>query len=217
MTDNSAAALSHDPTTAQSSEKRPAHWFPPGNNANPYGNTAPLRSLAAEIRRQTGNGMEIASLYLQIMRGEPVKFPQKRITRRKNGKIITSMYVRPTLDQRVSAAAWLADRGWGKAKETIELTGEASPAQRLELLRRLSEEDRQQLRGLLQRALTGPQEPVETGQQDAVIDVPATVDETPSAPQPEPEMLSEPEPPRRGGMALGPRIGRRAQDSEPSR
>jgi hypothetical protein len=82
-----------------------------------------------------------------------VRFPEKRITRRKNGRKITSMYVRPTLDQRIDAAAWLADRGWGKAKETIELTGEASPAQRLELLKRLSEDERAQLRGLLQRAL----------------------------------------------------------------
>jgi hypothetical protein len=87
------------------------------------------------------------------MRGEPVRFPQKVIRKGKNGRKIAQLYVRPTLDQRIDAAAWLADRGWGKAKETIELTGEASPAQRLELLRRLSDEDRAQLRGLLQRAL----------------------------------------------------------------
>ena len=63
--------------------------------------------------------------------------PGKRITRRKNGRTVSSSYIRPTLDQRIDAAARLLDRGWGKAKEIIELTGEASPAQRLELLRRL--------------------------------------------------------------------------------
>jgi hypothetical protein len=132
---------------------RSRSWFKPGQSGNPNGFTGPLRSLASQIRAQTGNGSEIAQFYLKILRGEPVRFPEKRITRRKNGRKITSMYVRPTLDQRIDAAAWLADRGWGKAKETIELTGEASPAQRLELLRRLSDEDRAQLRGLLQRAL----------------------------------------------------------------
>jgi hypothetical protein len=89
------------------------------------------------------------------MRGEPIKMPAKVIRRGPRGKkMIGVQYIRPTLDQRIDAAAWLADRGWGKAKETIELTGEATPAQRLELLRRLSESEREQLRGLLQRALT---------------------------------------------------------------
>ena len=86
-------------------------------------------------------------LYLEVMRGNPVKMPGRVIKKGKNGRKISVLYVRPTLDQRLDAAAWLADRGWGKAKETIELTGEASPAQRLELLRRLSDEDRAQLRG----------------------------------------------------------------------
>jgi hypothetical protein len=90
---------------------------------------------------------------LAIVRGELIKNPGKVISKRKNGRKVLVSYVRPTLDQRMQAAAWLADRGWGKAKETIELTGEASPAQRLELLKRLSDEERAQLRGLLQRAL----------------------------------------------------------------
>jgi len=143
--------------STQPTENRPAHWFKPGNNANPYGNTAPLRSFAAHIRQETGFGREIAAFYLAIMRGEPIKMPEKLIRRGRNGrKLIATAYIRPTLDQRIDAAAWLADRGWGKAKETIELTGEASPAQRLELLRRLSEPERDQLRALLQRALEPP-------------------------------------------------------------
>ena len=89
--------------------------------------------------------------------------PGRILKKGKNGRKISILYVRPTLDQRVDAAAWLADRGWGKAKETIELTGEASPAQRLELLRRLSDEDRVQLQGLLQRALEGKPQESNTG------------------------------------------------------
>jgi hypothetical protein len=149
MTDDSPSHL----VAEEQIRSRPAHWYKPGQSGNPNGFTGPLRSLASQIRQQTGNGSEIAALYLLVMRGEPIKMPGKRIKRSKNGRVITSTYVRPTLDQRIDAAAWLADRGWGKAKETIELTGEASPAQRHELLKRLSEDERAQLRGLLQRAL----------------------------------------------------------------
>jgi hypothetical protein len=162
MPDDSVAASESAPGTTTSTEPtrvsvpgRP--WLKPwrpGETGNPAGSQAPLRSFAAHIRHQTGFGTEIAAFYLAIMRGEPIKMPAKVIKRGRNGKkTIAVQYIRPTLDQRIDAAAWLADRGWGKAKETIELTGEASPAQRLELLRRLSETEREQLRGLLQRAL----------------------------------------------------------------
>ena len=150
---NGELPVTSTPLTTEQFASRPAHWFKPGQTGNPYGNTAPLRSFAAHIRHQTGMGREIAAFYLAIMRGEPIKMPGKILRRGRNGRKLLVSYVRPTLDQRIDAAAWLADRGWGKAKETIELTGEASPAQRLELLRRLSEPEREQLRGLLQRAL----------------------------------------------------------------
>jgi hypothetical protein len=127
----------------------------PGQSGNPLGTGAPLRSLAAEIRRQTGYGRELAGLYLAIMRGEPIKCPGKPKKRGKDEPRFKELWVRPTLEHRMQAAEWLANRGWGKAKETIELTGEASPAQRLELLRRLSEPERHQLRAILARALTG--------------------------------------------------------------
>jgi hypothetical protein len=89
------------------------------------------------------------------MRGEPIKCPGTSRKRLKNEPKLKDLWVRPTLEHRMQAAEWLANRGWGKAKETIELTGEASPAQRLELLRRLSEPERHQLRAILARALTG--------------------------------------------------------------
>jgi hypothetical protein len=152
----------------------PSTWFKPGNVANPYGNTAPIRSFAGHIRRETGYGKEIAAFYLAIMRGEPIKMPAKVIRRGPRGKkTIGVQYIRPTLDQRIDAAAWLADRGWGKAKETIELTGEATPAQRLELLRRLSDDEREQLRGLLQRALTAnaTSESVESNTAESVLPI----------------------------------------------
>ena len=102
--------------------------------------------MAKIIREKSGFGAELANFFFRILRGEPI--PLKGRTR---------SHV-PTLDQRIAAAQWLADRGWGKAKETIELTGEATTAQRLEILRRLTDEERDQLRTLLARALEPIQE-----------------------------------------------------------
>jgi DNA-binding MarR family transcriptional regulator len=153
MLDDSSTPSLNEPVPLQKVGGRSRTWIKPGQVLNPHGNTAPLRSLAAHIRQETGYGRELVALLLAVSRGELIKMPGKRITRRKNGRMVSSSYIRPTLDQRIDAAARLLDRGWGKAKEIIELTGEASPAQRLELLRRLSDEDRAQLRGLLQRAL----------------------------------------------------------------
>ncbi|HJY45278.1 MAG TPA: hypothetical protein VJ301_11700 [Propionibacteriaceae bacterium] len=97
--------------------------------------------MARIIRETSGYGAELAGFFFRIMRGEAIPLKNRRMP-----------HV-PTLDQRINAAAWLADRGWGKAKETIELTGEASPQERVEILRRLSEDERAQLRALLSRAL----------------------------------------------------------------
>jgi hypothetical protein len=57
----------------------------------------------------------------------------------------------------VKAAERLLDRGFGRSKEIIELTGERSPdelrKQRIELLTQLTNEERDQLRDLLHRGL----------------------------------------------------------------
>jgi hypothetical protein len=112
-----------------------------GESGNPAGRSISLVNLALEVRRATRGGRELVELQLAIARGEEILVPG-----RARGQ-------RPNLDQRMAACAWLADRGWGKAREVIELAGEASPSQRLELLRRLSDSEREQLRGLLTRAL----------------------------------------------------------------
>jgi hypothetical protein len=59
----------------------------------------------------------------------------------------------------MQAAGWLADRGFGKARELIEVTGEvASSADRVRALARLSDEDRPTLREILTRAFQAPPE-----------------------------------------------------------
>jgi hypothetical protein len=105
-----------------------------------------------EVRRATRGGRELVELQLAIARGEKIPVSGRRQGRGGRGE---AQFQRPNLDQRMAAIAWLADRGFGKSKEVIELTGEPSAAQRLELLRRLNDEQREQLRGLLAIALNG--------------------------------------------------------------
>jgi hypothetical protein len=107
------------------------------------------------VRRGTKGGDELVALQLAIARGEEIPVPG-----RARGQ-------RPTRDQRQQAIEWLANRGWGKVKEYVELSGEATPSQRLELLRRLSDEDRNQLREILARALNGASAPGSDAPDDA--------------------------------------------------
>jgi hypothetical protein len=118
----------------------------PGQTGNPRGGAVLLLSLAARIRRASGDGQELLDFHLAVMRGEPIPVPGRRVP------------LVPTFDNRMHAAAWLADRGWGKAKELVELTGDATTTveQRLAILRRLSEDERAQLRALLAKALASP-------------------------------------------------------------
>ena len=82
----------------------------PGQTGNPYGRGVSFISLAARVRHATRDGDEIVSLFLEVFRGEPIAMPGGRTQR-------------PTLEQRLQAAAWLCDRGWGRAREIIEARG----------------------------------------------------------------------------------------------
>jgi hypothetical protein len=96
-----------------------------------------LAGLAREI---TNNGQELVAFFASVMRGEPIVRPGHAPQL-------------PRLEVRVQAAEWLADRGFGKARELIEVTGEvASSADRVRALARLSDEDRATLRAILARA-----------------------------------------------------------------
>jgi hypothetical protein len=71
--------------------------FLPGNSANPGGRP---KGLAALVRDQTGDGAELVAFMLRVLRGK-----------------------RQPLRYRLEAAAWLADRGFGKALQQMELSG----------------------------------------------------------------------------------------------
>ena len=118
----------------------------PGESGNPLGVNRGVFTLAAEIRRQTGQGQTLVEFYTAMFEGRPIPVPGGRAQR-------------PTLEHRHMAAQWLADRGWGKAKEIIELTGDAratTAEQRLALLRRLSDDERATLAQLAREGARDP-------------------------------------------------------------
>jgi hypothetical protein len=75
-----------------------------GVSGNPGGRP---RGLAALVRERTEDGAELVEFMLAVLRGK------KRV----NGNA-------PALSLRMEAAAWLADRGFGKVPQALEHTGQ---------------------------------------------------------------------------------------------
>lgn len=71
--------------------------FKPGQTGNPGGRP---KGLAELVRRETKDGAELVRFMLGVLRGrkQPLRY-------------------------RLEAAAWLADRGFGKALQQMELSG----------------------------------------------------------------------------------------------
>lgn len=149
----------------------------PGASGNPLGGQARWFRLATFVRKSTRDGQEIARFLLEVMRGEKLSIPGR------NG----GRPSRPNVDQRIRAAELLLDRGWGRAREIIQLEGDAasSPAERMAALRRLSDEDRAALAELLAKALDPP-----------VVDVPAIAESDAPAPAPAPDPAADGPPDR---------------------
>ena len=76
--------------------------FLPGRSGNPGGRPA---GLAALIRERTAEGVELVDFMLKVFRGQ-VKG------------------VKP--QNRIEAAGWLAERGWGKAVSQVEIYSQES-------------------------------------------------------------------------------------------
>lgn len=75
--------------------------FLPGQSGNPSGGSP---GLVRMIRKLTRDGQQIARFMHQVFQGQPI-----------DGK-------RPRLDHRLEAATWLADRAWGKPRQTHDIT-----------------------------------------------------------------------------------------------
>jgi hypothetical protein len=70
--------------------------------------------LARLARNRTGDGLELIEFALSVLRGEAIG---------RTGKGESEVET-PSIRDRIEAMKWLADRGWGKAVETVEIHDE---------------------------------------------------------------------------------------------
>jgi len=75
--------------------------FKPGQSGNPGGRP---RGLVARVRELTDDGAGLATFFRRVFQGKPLE-----------GKSL------PTLRDRMAAATWLADRGFGKPHENVTI------------------------------------------------------------------------------------------------
>jgi hypothetical protein len=128
----------------------------PGESGNPLGGSISALGLAAEVRRRTHNGRALVDFFMNVLEGRPIERPGRRP-------------LTPNIDHQIVAANWLSDRGYGRPKETLEVLDQSSQTQRLELLRKLSDDERVQLRAILTKALNGtsvPESDAANGRED---------------------------------------------------
>lgn len=84
------------------------YQFKPGQSGNPGGRP---RGFSRYIRQQTKDGTELVDLMVKVLRGEPVNGQRRK----------------PTLRDRMDAATWLADRGFGKPSQPLEVETDSRP------------------------------------------------------------------------------------------
>lgn len=81
--------------------------FMPGRSGNPNGLNGRQKGLAAVVRESTDDGRLLVLLMCRIARGETQE-----------------SLVRPSISGRIEAVKWLADRGWGKARDSVDIDSE---------------------------------------------------------------------------------------------
>lgn len=147
--------------------------FPKGVSGNPGGRSSAAAELARRIRERTGDGLELIDFALGVLRGtgETARPPDAPSDWRPTN-------VPDDPKSRMFALDWLSERGWGKAKQDLDiLIGqvELTPEQRamLEALRMSPHERRERVAELRQRMLGAAAEAPRdrAGAQDADDDV----------------------------------------------
>jgi hypothetical protein len=85
--------------TAETARRGPGRPFPKGHSGNPGGRP---KGIVSAIRAQTCEGEELVAFVVRVFRGE-----------------VDGVRLR----DRLEAATWLADRGFGKPTQGVELAG----------------------------------------------------------------------------------------------
>jgi hypothetical protein len=85
---------------------------------------APKAWLAAYCRRITQDGTLCANLMLSIAKGIPQQMVMRRPSKDPDDPrpIEVHFVATPTLQERMHAAEWLAERGYGRAVEIVDIT-----------------------------------------------------------------------------------------------
>lgn len=86
----------------------------PGSSGNPGGRP---KGLAAKVRAETRDGDELVEFHLAVLRGEI------DTTVIANG---VPTEIPAPLKERLTAAAWLAERGFGKPEQSVKVGGDES-------------------------------------------------------------------------------------------
>jgi hypothetical protein len=97
--------------------------FVKGQSGNPRGRAKSDFVLAAQCQKFTP---EVVEFMTKVLRGEAVKRSTKKIGSK--GKLVHT-FDTPTFQDRIRAAEWLVDRGWGKAATVLAGPGGVGPSE----------------------------------------------------------------------------------------
>jgi len=99
--------------------RKPWLWRKGQPSANPGGKARSYYKLAERIRRSTGAGQKLVRFALRVLDGK-----------------VSGV----TIQHRLDAMYWLADRGWGKPSQSVEvLHGQEQPAVTIGVLQLLQQ------------------------------------------------------------------------------
>lgn len=98
-----------------SKKSAPGRPFQPGQSGNPSGRPKGSAGLPARIRELTNDGEDVVQYFVDVFKGEH-ELSEKH---------------------RHDAATWLADRLWGKAVASMELSGPDGGALTVEVVDRI--------------------------------------------------------------------------------
>ena len=98
-----------------------------GQSGNPGGRPRGFKGLAKYIQNHTNDGQELIDFMLKLLRGETIG------TKMIDGETSLPVVHTPSLSDRIGAAGWLADRGFGKPVQSVELADVSADGSKLVL------------------------------------------------------------------------------------